>query len=165
MTYIPNVRNQFEAQPIRVDLGNGQYRFEEKLLRNAYWQGFLNEENKHVIQNYDWALWNALSFFDNLERWQEEIAEALDLRMTDERLNKLGKVLQDAFDEFVEEDRGEFVVSLLDNQEYPEEYKDGVPSDPAPEGYVQHEDGLEGLEGLEPWQEDWYKMIQSKDEE
>ena len=151
MTYIPPVRNQFEKTMVRVDNSDGTYYFAERMQRNAYWQGFLNEEDKRSLAHFDWAVFDLGAFFDNLVYCRDEIANALDVHMTDQRCEDLANVLREALKEFAECERDELVVGMLEDTELPEPYEDGVPSDPAPADYKQRPDGLEGIEEYEPW--------------
>lgn len=152
MTYIPPVRNQFEKTMVRVDNGDGSYHYEEKILRNAYWQGFMSDEDKRFFTAYDWTVLELGIFFDNLaDHCRDEIADALDVHMTDQRCEDLGNILHKAFEKYAEIERNMHIVRALEDTEYPEPYKDGIPKDPAPADYKQRPDGLEGIEEYEPW--------------
>ena len=92
MTYIPDVRTD-----------------------ENYNEKFLNEEDKMFLAGYDWAVEQATNMCNNLEVYPE----LLEIMEDNKAVIKEGKadILKDALSHWLEADRNELVVSMLDAYE------------------------------------------------
>ena len=114
MTWLPNTRLKKERS-----------RFSSEIKDNPYWEGNLTDENKARISEFDFAVEQVDTAFDNLEGCVDTSELDLDQEY---HLNKVIsdeatlKVIKDFIFEFVENQRNEYVISMIENQ--PEETKE-----------------------------------------
>ena len=132
MSYLPNIRERTTKTPYTP-------RGEE--TENAYWQGYLDDTGTRTWQDYDFAIEDMLTFFDNLDIYLDDlnnavnpddfdeenedyvdtakVAERKDLdEYSDEELRNLSPytrfaiMFRTALMEWLESERNEFGISL-----------------------------------------------------
>lgn len=114
MSYIPPVREK-TLKNIYTGAEKGP---------NPYWEGNLNEQNKSLLQVMDWTIEDALSFFDNADNYAEEIVEKTDVIIPTKVFRKLVEGFKEAFEDYIEMQRTQTVVSWIESQSTEEEEKE-----------------------------------------
>ncbi len=138
MTYIPNTREKIKEP--HTTLGKPE--------ENGYWQGYLNEEDSREVCGYDWAMDILHNFFFNIDVYDVEFGAVFDLTRdeivdVDEsiiedtrtigefseeemdsmpQITKVAKLFHDTLLDWLEANRDEMVVSMIENMDE-EEYR------------------------------------------
>ena len=112
MSYIPNVREKMTTPLTAKSVSKP----------NAYWQGYLNDEDAEFVAGFDWAITIvARLFFDNLDIYEGGTpdigVEDINLSLPEyfeKHPDKLNVFRSCLFD-YAEAERNELVVSMLDD--------------------------------------------------
>ena len=91
---------------------------------NPYWEGNLNDRYKSFLEVMDWTIEDALSFFDNADNYAEDIVEKTDVIIPTKVFIKLVKGFKEAFEDYIEMQRTQTVVSWIESQSAEEEEKE-----------------------------------------
>ena len=108
--FIPNCRNQYltNYEGIVTD------------EKNPYWEGNLNDNDRELLREFDFAADSFKSFFDNLDIYDTNFdIEGEDINLSRFLHNHpaILETLKDAFAHYVEMERNETVVSLIESED------------------------------------------------
>jgi len=123
MSYIPNVREEYTASP-----------FSGERKENPYYEGRLSAKQVPYKVGFDLCRESLENFFYNLDVYEEELSGVFDIsnmdfdafddeNITDEEIEGLTPetqfmmVLKDIIMNWIEMERNEFIVALLENEE------------------------------------------------
>ena len=106
MSFIPPIRDRDKRNfPFTKDPSE----------KNEYWQGYMNDDGVNQMIDFDYVTQVASFFFDNLGNYEQ---------LTDIGEEK-AQILQDCFMEWMESERNEFGVDIMDGMNE-DEYNDIV---------------------------------------